>query len=276
MTLPAPLLARLRSSDGIMRSSSLAELGYSRYRLAPLLGRGELIRPQRGWIALPGTDPQLLHAAQNGVVLSCLTVADRHGLWVRHRGGPLHVAAPNPHAHLRVDGHVIHWARPVVRRAPHLLVDSLENALAYIVACQPREEAHAIWESALNKSLVTRESLLGLPLGGSARSLLLECTPFSDSGLESYVRRRVQALGLSIVAQAWLLGHKVDFLIDGWLVLQIDGATHTGEQRDEDNRHDALLRRNGYDVIRVSYRQVMFEWPWVQGQIMLAISQGRP
>ncbi len=266
----------LRAAGGIMRTRDLEELGFGRHRLRGLLARGRLIRPQRGWVALPGTDRELLYAAERGVVLSCVTVVRRRKLWSLERQGPLHVAARSPHAHLDTDGHVVHWGRPVLRREPHLLLDPLENALAYVASCQPREEAQAIWESALNREMVTRESLARLPLGTRARSLLHECTPFADSGLESYVRRRVRSLGLPVVAQTWLFGHRVDFLIDGWLALQIDGATHTGEQRDEDNRHDAVLANNGYGVIRVSYRQVMFEWPWVQAQIMMAISQGRP
>lgn len=266
----------LRAADGIMRTRALEDQGVGRARLRDLVARGRLIRPQRGWVALPETDRDLLYAAQRGVVLSCMTVVRRQGLWSLERRGPLHVAARSPHSHLGGDGHVIHWGRPVLRRQPHLLVDPVENALAYAASCQPWEEAHAIWESALNTGVVTLESLALLPLGSRARKLLHECTPFSDSGLESYVGRRLRSLGLSVVAQAWLLGHRVDFLIDGWLVLQIDGATHTGEQRDRDNRHDALLLMNGYGSIRVSYREVMFEWPRVQSQVMTVISQGRP
>lgn len=133
----------------------------------------------------------------------------------------------------------------------------------------------AIWESALNKELVTREALERLPLRPAARELLAECTPFSDSGLESYVKHRVRALRLSLVAQAWILGHRVDFLIERWIVLQIDGGTHVGRQQDSDNRHDAKLQANGYTVIRVSYRQVTSNWPEVQHRIMLAASQRR-
>lgn len=269
------LNSTLRSAGGIMRIRELEEKGFGRSRLRDLIARGRLIRPQRGWVALPGTDRELLHAAERGVLLSCMTVVRRRKLWSLERRGPLHVAARSPHSHLSADGHVVHWGRPVLRRQPHLLIDPLENALAYVASCQPWEEAHAIWESALNRGMVTLDSLARLPLGSRARSLLQECTPFSDSGLESYAGRRLRSLGLSVVAQAWVLGHRVDFLIDGWLVLQIDGATHTGEQRDEDNRHDAVLSNNGYRVIRVSYREVMFEWPRVQSQIMMAISQGR-
>lgn len=269
------LYSTLAASGGIMRTRALLDAGHTRHELTALVESGRLTRPLRGWIALPRADPQLVYAARHGVILSCMTVIRRAGLWARHSQGDMHFASRSPHSHLSAEGRVIHWARPLSVRPPHTLVDSLENALAYVVTCQPAEEAHAIWESALNRGRVTRESMRRLPLSRAARALLDECTPFSDSGLESIVGRRTRALGLTVYAQIWLLGHRVDFLIENWLVLQIDGSTHTGPQRDADNRHDALLAANGYSVIRVSYRQVMFEWPWVQHQIMLAVSQGR-
>ena len=81
-------------------------------------------------------------------------------------------------------------------------------------------------------------------------------------------------LGVRIVPQAWISGHRVDFLIGERLVLQIDGATHTGAQRTADIRHDAELMLMGYHVIRVGYAQVVHDWPAVQQLIMHAVAQG--
>ena len=58
------------------------------------------------------------------------------------------------------------------------------------------------------------------------------------------------------------------------LVLQIDGATHVGPQREEDIRHDAALMLLGFHVIRVGYRDVVDGWPAVQDLIMRAVAQG--
>lgn len=77
------------------------------------------------------------------------------------------------------------------------------------------------------------------------------------------------------MAQAWLHGHRVDFLIGDRLVLQVDGSQHTGAQRSSDNQHDAELALLGYEVVRVTYTQVIFDWPAVQQRIMRAIAQGR-
>lgn len=268
--------AKVSRAGGVMRVRELMDQGCSKHALLRVLHEGRLIRPKRGWLALPDADTELLYAVRRGVVLSCVTVAKRLGLWITTEPTRIHAAARSAHAHLSSDGHVLHWGEPLVRRVPGALVDPIENALGYAAACLPYEEAFPLWESALHRGLVTREALSMLQLKGNARRLVNECTPFSDSGLESIVIRRLRALGLRVVAQAWVLGHRVDFLIEGWLVLQLDGSTHTGAQRDSDNLHDSLLAANRFRAIRRGYWQVVDNWPEVQGSIMLAVSHGRP
>lgn len=85
---------------------------------------------------------------------------------------------------------------------------------------------------------------------------------------------RLRWLKLRIVQQTWIAGHWVDLLIGDRLVLQIDGAHHDDpKQRQKDIAYDARLRLLGYTVIRVSYQQVMNDWPSVQHLIMQAVAQ---
>lgn len=267
---PRTALSRTR---GVARAGTLQRLGVSRHRIADGIARGILVRPRRGWIALPDADPELLSAAARGGVLSCVTQARRLGLWVLAEDRP-HLAARTPDSRVEAPGCAIHWGAPVVPRDPDLLEDRLENVLAYVAGCQPWESALAIWESALNRRATTLERLRRLPFRGAARRLLAESTPFSDSGLESIFLTRLRWLRVRIVPQAWVNGHRVDFLIGERLVVQIDGATHTGAQRTSDNRHDGALDLDGYHVIRVGYWQVLEDWPGVQLLIMTAIAQG--
>ena len=159
-------------------------------------------------------------------------------------------------------------------RHPDALEDPIENVLAIVAECEPYEQALATWESALTKGLTDRSLLHRLPLRPAARRLLADAQPFADAGLETYLRPRLRWLRLPLSLQTWISGHRVDALIGARLVLQIDGATHVGEQRSEDIRHDAELKLMGYHVIRVSYRQVMHEWHIVQNLIMRAVAQG--
>lgn len=268
------LLAAVDEVKGVARTQMLRERGVSRYDLETAIGEGHITRVRVGWVAKPGADPMLVAAARRGVVLTCVTQARRLGIWVHDTHPTPHVAA-NPGTRGDRSGQArVHWAVPIVARHPDALEDPIENVLAVIATCEPFEQALAAWDSALNKQLVDRDSLARLPLGPAARRVLADAWQFSDAGLETYLRSRLRWLRLALYFQAWIAGHRVDALIGERLIVQTDGGTHVGAQRSDDIAHDARLKLMGYHVIRVSYRQVMYEWPDVQDQIMRAVAQG--
>lgn len=263
----------LRRNDGVMRTSQLIKLGLSPHAIAAAVQAGSLIRPRRGWIALPQTDPLVIFAVQRGAVLTCLSQAKRLGLWVLEASTP-HLAAPHRHSKPITTNCVIHWEKPLRPRVLGQVSDSIENVLGHVASCQPYESALTIWDSALNKRLIDKPLLEQLPLGKRARELLAASDPQAGSGLESLVRTRLRFLRIRIIAQAWIFGHLVDFLFGERLILQIDGAHHVGFQRSADIRHDAELRLRGFTVIRVGYDQVVNDWPGVQELVMRAVAQG--
>ncbi|WP_337001251.1 MULTISPECIES: endonuclease domain-containing protein [unclassified Microbacterium] len=226
----------------------------------------------RGWVALPRTDPMLVAAAKRGVVLSCITLAARKGLWVSSESEP-HVAAPAKSGHAGAVKGIVHWSAPRFPRDPDLLEDSIENALILVARCQPYEDALATWESAMRMRVVDPSALARVHLPPAARRLLEQATPFADAGTETIFRTRLGWLGLSITPQVWIVGHRVDFLIGERLVIQIDGGHHVGAQRASDIAHDAELMLRGYHVIRIGYDQLMNHWPTVQGRILSAVAQ---
>ena len=269
------VVAELERRGGVARVVTLLAAGVSAYELRRAKETGAVKTIRRGWVALPAADPVVAGAAARGLVLSCITGAERIGLWVPAKS-PLHVAA-SPHAgRLRAPSKVVvHWSRPVVPRHPDEIVDSVVNILALVAQCQPLETALVIWESALNKRLLDRALLERFDLPPAAREILARVRPFSDSGLETIVVSRLRWLNVAMLPQAWVHGHRVDLLIGERLVVQIDGATHTGAQRTNDIEHDAQLMLRGYHVLRFSYEQIMDRWPQVQAVIMEAIAQGR-
>jgi very-short-patch-repair endonuclease len=208
------------------------------------------------------------------VTLACCTAAVRHGLWVLDQH-VFHVAAPAHAGRIVVaSGTRVHRARPLLPRHPESLVDGVVNVLGVVSACLPAEQALAVWDSALNKRLVTLDEMRRYPLSARARDLAEEATPLPDSGLETFLIVRLRWLRERLTPQAWILGHRVDLLIGDKLVLQVDGGHHVGVQREADIRHDTLLTLNGYHVIRVGYRQMVEDWPSVQNLIVQAIAQG--
>lgn len=263
----------VRSRGGIVRSTELQRAGISKHDIAEAVRAGVIARERRIWLVAAEVDALLLLAARVGAVLSCVTQAARLGLWAVAVSGA-HLAG-HPHAGAKaVQDAVIHRFAPLVARAPGVLFDPIENVLCAVAQCRPFEDALAVWDSALNKGLVTLSQLDSLPLHGQARELRAAATPFADSGLETFVRVRLRWLRLPIRWQTWVLGHPVDFLIGQRLVLQIDGGHHVGAQRTSDIAHDAQLMLAGYHVIRVGYEQVMYRWEEVQDVIMAAIARG--
>ncbi len=266
-------LALTRGEGGVVRTRLLAARGCSAHVIASALDAGLLRRVRKGWVALADADSYLIAAARAGVVLTCVTQAQRRGLWVIYDGEP-HVGA-SPHAGgVRAEKGHVHWATPPVPRHPDRLEDPLENVLALVAACQPYESAKAIWESALRRGDIELPALRRLPLGPAARKLCADVMPWSDSGLETIVVSRLRWLRIPIIPQAWILGHRVDFRIGKRLLLQIDGGHHVGAQRASDVAHDALLALHGYHAIRITYGQIIDDWPAVQDLIMRAVAQG--
>ena len=270
---PEELVRHIVELGGVARSARIVDLGFRRTEVEAAVASGMIVRPRRGWVAVPEADALLLAAARHGVVLTCRTQATRLALWVHDPSGPPHVAV-RPNAASRQGLHAkVHWGSPPVPRHPDALADPIENVLANIAECEPFEQALATWESALNKTLVTIEQLRAFAWRPAARRILAQAMPFSDAGLETYVRERLRWLRVRVSVQIWIAGHRVDVLVGSRLVIQIDGAHHVGAQRSEDIRHDAELKVRGYHVIRVSYPQIMFDWPSVQDLIMRAVAQ---
>lgn len=263
----------VRALGGIARVQTLRAQGVSRHELGRAVEFGLIRRVRKGWVAEDGADRMLLRAARHGAVLTCVTQAHRLGVWVHDEEPGVHWGSAPGGAGHKPDDVQVHWSKPLVPRHPDALEDPIENVLALVADCAPFEQALATWESALNKRLVQRSVLERLPLKRAARDVLARAIPFADSGLETYLRERLRWLGLSLTFQIWIAGHRTDLLIGDRLVLQVDGASHTGSQRNEDIRHDAELTLMGYHVIRVGYRQVMEQWHVVQDLIMRAVAQ---
>lgn len=271
----AALVETLAARAGIAPTSALHEAGHSRRTLDSAVADGAVVRVRNGWVALPSADRMLLAAAKRGVVLTCVTQARRLGLFVLRHDDRHHVAARPHSGRAGMTNAHVHWAKPLVPRHPHDLVDGIENVLALVATCLPYEEALVVWESALRAGKADRHTLSQYALPPAARRLLAEAGIFSDSGLETLVVPRLLWMGLPLRRQIWIAGHRVDLLIGDRLVLQIDGGHHVGAQREADNAHDAALMLMGYHVIRVGYGDVVDRWHEVQELIMRAVAQGR-
>lgn len=172
---------------------------------------------------------------------------------------------------------MLHWTDPALIAqarstgiAPPLLM--LEHAFD----AHPAERAVAITDSALKHRYIRTADLhaLAARLPEYLHRAVLSATAKSDSGIESIGRFHLHLLGLDVEVLVRLgpIG-TVDLLIDGWLVIEMDGKEfHEGEQFERDRQRDLQAATHRYRTLRFSWRQVMFAWPTVERAILAALA----
>jgi len=96
----------------------------------------------------------------------------------------------------------VHWGAGPVPVGRFTLVEPIENALVHIAECQPFENALVVWDSALNKKLVTGAALERLPLrSAAARAVRAVASGLADSGLETLPVTRLAVIGIRVRQQ---------------------------------------------------------------------------
>lgn len=284
-------------------TSDLRAIGKSQRDIRRAVERGAMLAVRRGHYALPGTDAALVRAVRIGGVATGTTASRVRGLWTppdaRLTAPPdasaltppdprLHVAVPRNAPRLRdpddaerplspSDSVVLHWTEPAVVAAaaatgiaPPLLM------LEHVFAAHPADRAVAVTDSALKHRWIRGNDLhaLAAALPAHLRRAALSATGRADSGIESIGRFRLQLLGLEVEVLVRLsrIG-TVDLLIDGWLVVEMDGREfHEGEQFERDRHRDLEAATARYRTLRFSWRQVMFAWPSVEAAILAALA----
>jgi hypothetical protein len=284
-------------------TAELRAVGKSQRDIRRAVERGVILAVRRGHYALPGTDPSLIRAMRVGGVATATTASRVRGLWtppdpklsappdIRELTPPdprLHVAVPRNAPRLydpddasksleRSDDVVLHWSDPTEVAAGRITgIASPLLMLEHAYRTQPAERALAIADSALKARYVGMRDLhaLAARLPGHLHRAVLAATPRSDSGIESIGRFRLEILGLHVEVLVRLdrIG-TVDLLIDGWLVVEMDGREfHEGEQFERDRRRDLESATARYRTLRFSWRQVMFAWPAVESAILAALA----
>ncbi|ASD21773.1 DNA helicase [Cryobacterium sp. LW097] len=266
----------LARHHGVAHSAQALRAGFTRYSIRQSIAGGECERIRRDWLALPTAPADLRAAAALGGRVACLSVAWQLELW-HLSDGMNHVSMPRNTAVPASETLRVHWSIGPVPVARFALVEPIENALVHIAECQPFENALVVWDSALNKKLVTQASLARLHLrSAAARAVREVASGLADSGLETLPVSRLAAIGIRVSQQVMLAGHRVDGLIGQRLVLQSDGFSFhsTAEQRRADIAHDRRLVLLGFTVLRYDYRQILFDWPRVEAEILHAMAQG--
>jgi hypothetical protein len=157
--------------------------------------------------------------------LTCASAAPFHGMWRLHEPERLHLLC----AHGSASGAVVHRASLVPTEFPQP-VASLTDTLLHALRCLPPVDAAVMVESALLQGRTTLDYLRQRLPGnrnGAARAVLDLVDGTADSAIEVVARLLFRNQGIYTQTQVNLPGIGfVDFLLEGFLIVEIDGSTH--------------------------------------------------
>jgi very-short-patch-repair endonuclease len=249
--------------------------GFTSRGITRAVRSGALVRARRDHYLAPDAPADVIRAVRIGGRLTCLTLLRMWEVFVQSPGG-LHVHVPpnaarlrSPHDRRRRLGprgrrqaHV-HWT-PLLREVGQSSVVSAVDALLHAVICQSPRAAVATLDSAVRRGIVDHDDLdeIFARLPHRYRPLRGLMDARVESGPETLVGLMLRGLGCSYVPQVVFGGiGRVDFVVDGWLVIECDSEAHHGTwaQHERDRRRDAQLAALGYHSLRLTARVIMDE-----------------
>lgn len=258
----APPEGILAPFDGLARVSQLRErLSLRAINALPLR------KVAYGWRATDPDHPGIA-AVRAGGRLTCVSSAKTYGLWVRPLGPSI------PHVHIdkgrsprcKTEAVVGHFHVDSFRPSPQSAMwrDTVCGTLAAVLRCVPRDDAIAVIDSALNCHLVTMDEVGAVVscLPSSFRSVMGLVDGRAESGLETLTRLRLRRMGLDVRSQVSVRGlGRVDLLVQGHVIVELDGKDfHAGTDAfARDRERDAVAAALGYERLRFSGRQVLFD-----------------
>lgn len=152
--------------------------------------------------------------------------------------------------------------------------------LRHLVSCQSRVGVVATLDSALHRGLISEAELQ--QLRGSVPAVHRPTFDLVDgraeSGVESAARLGFLDARLPFEVQVVVAeGLRVDFVIDGVVVVEVDGSEfHSGHEAFvADRERDAFLNALGYRVLHFTYAMVLFDWPSVLSTITMVLRRER-
>ncbi len=259
----------VRRSGGVQRRRALP-----RRAAAAAVRSGVLVSPRRGLVALPDLPKQALQALAIGGVLSCGSAADAHGLQLLHRAGRAHVTVPRDLAAPPSPQFVVH--RRDVERAGW--VTPLARTVADCARCLDELSAMVVIDEALRTGLDRSavDALLVGPGSAAARVRLRMADERAESSGETVVRCGLRRAGLAVEPQVAIVGvGRVDLLVEGRVVVEIDGLAYHGDARQfaADRRRDAELVGQGYLVLRFTWADAVRRPEYVLDRVRAALAQ---
>lgn len=238
-----------------------------------------------GAYALPAAPPALVTAVQVRGLASHASAATLHGLRLWRPDPAVHVTVATG-SRSSTPGLLIHRARLRPDEVEGLV--ALTAPLRTVLDCartMPRLDALIILDAALRDRLVRLSEVRAAaatirgPGAAAVRQVVGFASRLADSPLETVLRVILEILGCRYTEQKAIRGvGPVDFLVEGWLLLEGDGFEfHSG--RDDyrrDRRRGNAAAERGLVQMRFSYEDLRFDPVGVLKQIAAVLALGPP
>lgn len=262
--------------------AELRASGFSRRQIEASLQAEHMRRICRNRYARPTLDANVATAVAERGRLACVSLLKLLGVFV-HTITHTHVhILPGTSHFLSPCGADVkrHWLPLQHPEDASLSTVSVTDAVLQAAACLPLFDVVATLDSVVRKRLMSLGQLhsLGDALPARARRMLRFVNGIADSGPETYVRLILLELGVKFQQQVEICGvGRVDFLIEGWLILEVDSFAHhsSWHERKRDLRRDLSAAEQGYTSLRVLGEDAMYSRSELRAQLRTAISSLR-
>ncbi|WP_457947005.1 endonuclease domain-containing protein [Pseudarthrobacter sp. alpha12b] len=156
----------------------------------------------------------------------------------------------------------------------------MPDVLLHALLCLPELESLVMVECACNRGDIKPSSLfrhLNGHRSGKARDVLPKVERGADSLPETLARVLFRDAGIATETQVWIEGiGRVDFLLEGFLIVEIDGLAFHLEPRQfkKDRRRDNAAMLRGLPVLRFFYDDVVYAPESVLAQVREVLARG--
>jgi very-short-patch-repair endonuclease len=170
---------------------------------------------------------------------------------------------------------------PDLRAWPdHDPVPDLGIVLEHAGRCLPTVEAAVLFESTLNRRLLSRRQVeqIVAALPQRARRPLSRVRADAESGTETTVRWWFESQRVGVRSQVRFpnSNRRMDLLVGRSWVIECDSREFHDDplSYDEDRRRDLMLSSSGYRVTRLSWEQVFLDWAETEKMLRAILGRG--
>lgn len=266
----------IKSAGGVLLTRDVLSRGATESGIRAAVRSGDVVRVERGLLAASGADPELVAAGRSRGLLTCVSAAPRFGLWQLRPSAQPHYWHSNGRSAVRCISHRLALTQP----QRHGTLAALPDVLLHALLCLPPLESLVMVECAYNRGDIDpaflRRHLAGNRCG-KARDVLARVEQGADSLLETLARVLFREAGIATETQVWLDGiGRVDFLLEGFLIVELDGIAFHMESRQfkKDRRRDNSAIVRGLPVLRFFYDDVVHAPEAMLAQVRDVLARG--